>query len=140
MGQGMSWRGDDLSLSPRSWWDPQSEGGVVQMCIPVCPAVSGLTLIAWSCAGQDRAKAIALAFVALHSSVMDHQPADTEPLTPRQQSILSSMANGLTNRQIAAQINFSESTVRMDSLAIYRYYGVHSRAAAVDAARSAGHL
>ena len=61
-------------------------------------------------------------------------------LTARQQAILMAMARGLTNRQIASRINFSESTVRMESLAIYRAYGVLSRAAAVAAARAAGHL
>jgi len=54
--------------------------------------------------------------------------------------ILRAMAKGLTSRQIASRINFSESTVRMESMAIYRAYGVHSRVDAVAAARAAGHL
>jgi DNA-binding CsgD family transcriptional regulator len=61
-------------------------------------------------------------------------------LSSRQLTILAAMAEGMTNRQIAAQISFSESTVRLESMAIYRYFGVHSRAAAVAAARRTGEL
>ena len=61
-------------------------------------------------------------------------------LTTRQLMILRAMARGFTNAQIAQQIRFSESTVRLESMCIYRYFGVHSRAEAVHAARTAGDL
>lgn len=61
-------------------------------------------------------------------------------LTPRQAEILKAMAGGLTNREIAKLIRFSESTVRVESLTIYRHFGVHSRGEAVEAAREAGHI
>jgi LuxR family maltose regulon positive regulatory protein len=61
-------------------------------------------------------------------------------LTRRQRDILEGMAEGLTNRQIAARICFSESTVRLESMTIYRYFGVHSRMEAVAAARLEGIL
>lgn len=61
-------------------------------------------------------------------------------LTSRQQAILMAMADGLTNAQIARLINFSESTVRAESMAIYRHFAVHSRADAVVAARLSGEL
>lgn len=77
----------------------------------------------------------------LCSSLDDHTIADGIPspttsggLTPRQQLVLEAMRDGLTNRQIAARIAFSESTVRMESMAIYRHFGVHSREEAVAAA------
>jgi len=63
-----------------------------------------------------------------------------ESLTVRQQQILAMMANGLTNPQIASRIGFSTSTVRMESLAIYRALGVHDRQNAVTAGRSLGLL
>jgi DNA-binding NarL/FixJ family response regulator len=61
-------------------------------------------------------------------------------LTPRQSFILESMAEGLTNSQIAQRINFSESTVRLESMVIYRHFGVHSRLEAVSVARAVGEL
>ena len=61
-------------------------------------------------------------------------------LTTRQVIILRAMARGLTNSQIAQQISFSESTVRLESMCIYRHFGVHSRLEAVQAARAAGVL
>ena len=66
--------------------------------------------------------------------------ATTGGLTVRQSVILQAMADGLTNAQIARQINFSESTVRVESMGIYRHFGVHSRAEAVQAAQEAGVL
>ena len=71
-------------------------------------------------------------------------PARREPaevhLSERQVRILALMAEGLTLHQIASQIGFSESTVRMESLAIYRALDVHDRANAVAAAHERGIL
>lgn len=66
--------------------------------------------------------------------------SESAELTTRQVIILRAMARGLTNGQIAQQISFSESTVRLESMCIYRHYGVHSRAEAVQAARVVGEL
>lgn len=63
-----------------------------------------------------------------------------ESLSPRQLRILQMMADELTNPQIASRIGFSTSTVRMESLAIYRALGVHDRQHAVIAARALGLL
>jgi len=65
---------------------------------------------------------------------------DVAVLTPRQQVILKAMSLGRTNGQIARSIGFSESTVRVESMAIYRYFAVHSRLEAVAAARLTGEL
>lgn len=70
----------------------------------------------------------------------DGPPEPGAPLSPRQRMILVAMAEGMTNRQIAARIAFSESTVRLESMAIYRHFGVHSRLDAVAAARRTGEL
>ena len=66
--------------------------------------------------------------------------ATADGLTVRQTVILKAMADGLTNAQIARRINFSESTVRLESMSIYRHFGVHSRLEAVRAAQEAGVL
>jgi DNA-binding CsgD family transcriptional regulator len=84
-----------------------------------------------SAAGDDRSH---------ESRVVAVQTPRADGLTPRQHDILAGMAEGLTNRQIAARICFSESTVRLESMTIYRFFGVHSRAEAVAAARREGML
>jgi DNA-binding CsgD family transcriptional regulator len=52
-------------------------------------------------------------------------------LTDRQSGILTLMAKGLTNAQIAKRIGFSESTVRQETMVIYRFFGVGGRQEAV---------
>lgn len=59
-------------------------------------------------------------------------------LSPRQAQVLQLLQEDLTMQQIASRIGFSESTVRMDSLAIYRALGVHDRHQAVAAGVSLG--
>lgn len=61
-------------------------------------------------------------------------------LTPRQLQTLQLIERNLTMRQIASRIGFSESTVRMESLAIYRALGVHDRRGAVSVGRKLGLL
>jgi DNA-binding CsgD family transcriptional regulator len=48
-------------------------------------------------------------------------------LTARQTRILHLLADGLTNPQIAARIGFSDSTVRQETMAIYRFLGASGR-------------
>ena len=48
-------------------------------------------------------------------------------LTPRQTTILHLLADGLTNPQIATRIGFSDSTVRQETMAIYRFLGASGR-------------
>ena len=48
-------------------------------------------------------------------------------LTDRQKVIVQLLTEGLTNSQIAARIGFSESTVRQETIAIYRHLGVSGR-------------
>lgn len=67
-----------------------------------------------------------------HSS--SHQVPDH--LSERQQQILQFMAAGMTNSQIAKRIGFSESTVRQETMVIYRFFGVGGRQDAVRVARS----
>lgn len=84
-----------------------------------------------------------VAVLALYLSLVDppaedkvEQPpakpaAENLPLTERQLTILGLMAKGLTNPQIATRIGFSESTVRQETMAIYRRYGASGRREAV---------
>jgi len=70
-------------------------------------------------------------------------PASKQPptsLSERQGQILALMAQGMTNSQIAKRIGFSESTVRQETMMIYRYFGVGGRQEAVRIAQSRGLL
>lgn len=59
-------------------------------------------------------------------------------LTARQLRVLSLMAKGMTNGQIARVLAFSESTVRQETMAIYRTLQVKGRAEAIDFGRTRG--
>jgi len=61
-------------------------------------------------------------------------------LTARQFRILQMMADGMTNQAISQRIGFSESTVRQETMAVYRHFGVHDRREAVQRAASRGLL
>lgn len=67
-------------------------------------------------------------------------PAVPERLSDRQLEILQFIARGMTNPQISHRIGFSESTVRQESMAIYRFLGVGGRRDAVKVAQSRGLL
>jgi DNA-binding NarL/FixJ family response regulator len=56
--------------------------------------------------------------------------ADPDQLTPREREVLSLVATGLTNRQIADRLVISPSTVNVHLNAVYGKLGVRSRAAA----------
>jgi DNA-binding CsgD family transcriptional regulator len=67
-------------------------------------------------------------------------PAMAIDLTARQFRILQMMADGMTNQAISVRIGFSESTVRQETMAVYRHFGVHDRREAVRLAASQGLL
>ena len=67
------------------------------------------------------------------------KPAPNQ-LSDRQMRILGLMAKGLTNSQISKRVGFSESTVRQETMAIYRYFGVGGRREAVRLAGMRGML
>lgn len=59
-------------------------------------------------------------------SVPPHLPEDW-PLTPQERRVLAAVAQGLTNRQIAAQFAVSEHTIVSHLAHAYEKLGVHSR-------------
>ena len=56
--------------------------------------------------------------------------ASANDLTERQMDILRQMAQGKTNAQIAAEMILSESSIRQETVRIYRALGVGTRAEA----------
>lgn len=65
------------------------------------------------------------------------EQASPETLTSRQMLILQGLADGKTNAQIAQEMILSESTIRQETVKIFRALGVHGRA---EAAKRAIHL
>ena len=132
-----------------------ADGARGHVCVPLPAGRLGQTLIACMivASSADAARRLACRLTLLTHLVTEPSWASdgagatggavtpaVPTLTSRQREILRGMAAGMTNRQIAARIAFSESTVRLESIAIYRYFGVHSRFQAVAAAREAGML
>lgn len=69
----------------------------------------------------------------------DFQPTPgKEGLSKRQLRVLGMLAKKMSNREIALALDYSVSTIRLDTMAIFRYLGVESRREAVDEARRRG--
>ena len=67
---------------------------------------------------------------------LDDSPARPHPhLTPRQAEVLRLLEQGLSNKQIAAELHLSNETVRNHMRRLFQALGVHSRLEAVAAAR-----
>jgi DNA-binding CsgD family transcriptional regulator len=133
----------------------EGSGALAYLCIPLRSGGGVQSIVAGSITASSREQALRMAarLTVLSSLVQvsdglqpraaDHfswEMAPTSSLTHRQMEILRWMSEGMTNRQIAARICFSESTVRLESMAIYRLLGVRTRGQAVAAARQAGLL
>ncbi len=56
--------------------------------------------------------------------------ATGSPLTQRQQDVLDLLVQGKTNKEIAVALRLGEGTVKIHMAAIFRYFGVNTRAAA----------
>ena len=78
--------------------------------------------------------------VGADDSQHSHRKPAPGVLSERQMRILGLMAKGLTNSQISKRVGFSESTVRQETMAIYRYFGVGGRREAVRLAGMRGML
>lgn len=75
-----------------------------------------------------------------HSPKTSNREANGEDLTSRQLSVLEFMAEGLVNAEIAAKLMLSESTIRQETVKIYRALGVPNRAEAAKKGRALGLL
>lgn len=75
-----------------------------------------------------------------HASLEPKVSKASHELTPRQMQILQHMADGKTNASIARLIGFSESTVRQETIDIYRKLGVCDRRSAAEVAERTGLL
>jgi DNA-binding NarL/FixJ family response regulator len=67
-------------------------------------------------------------------------PASPEDLSARQLTILGHIQDGLVNLEIAKELMLSESTIRQETVRIYRALGVGNRQEAVKRAQVLGIL
>jgi DNA-binding CsgD family transcriptional regulator len=67
-----------------------------------------------------------------------NEPMSVEDLTTRQLKILNHIAEGMTNSEISRQVLLSESSVRQETIKIYRALGVGGRKEAMVRGRELG--
>jgi DNA-binding NarL/FixJ family response regulator len=70
----------------------------------------------------------------------DPQNGDRKALTPRQLQLIRLVANGLTNKEIAAALNLSQFTVKNHLRRVMRQVEAASRHDAVSLIRATGQL
>jgi DNA-binding NarL/FixJ family response regulator len=81
----------------------------------------------------------AIRMVGLGMDVFEPGPAEVEaPLSDREREVVSLIAAGSTNREIAEELFLSPHTVKEYTSGVYRKLGVRNRAEAVKRAQSLG--
>ncbi len=70
--------------------------------------------------------------------VPNDEPVAVQELTSRQVKIIKLIAEGMTNAEIAKVVLLSESTVRQETIRIFRILKCHSRSEAIVKARATG--
>lgn len=109
------------------------------------PTGSRMKLLSISTPGRGKALELATTMAYLLPTLelyltLHSQPAHTSVLTKRQLRVLELMSDGLTDRQIAAKLGFSESTIGLEARRIYHALSVKTRQAAVSEANRRGML
>ena len=74
-------------------------------------------------------------FFALHHGNFDQSQESAPKISPRQIQILQGMVEGKTNHELATDLGFSVSTIRHETMAIFRALGVSDRKEAAKAAQ-----
>lgn len=74
------------------------------------------------------------------SPLRQNREGSVSELTLRQQQLISLVAQGLTNKEIASRLNLSEFTVRNHIHQILKRVDAESRSEAVDLIRASGHV
>lgn len=69
------------------------------------------------------------------TTTVDDVGNTSDSLTKRQNNILDGMSRGKTNKAIAYELGYSESTIRQESMVIYRMLGVSGREEAAEVTR-----
>lgn len=103
-----------------------SGAGVVSPAVARAAGASGFISKDWS--AVDVVKAVRM--VSLGTEVFAEQGALDSPLSEREEEVLALIADGSTNKEIAARLHLSPHTIKEHTSAIYRKLGVRNRAEA----------
>jgi len=103
-----------------------SGAGVISPFVARSAGASGFISKDWS--AVDVVKAVRM--VSLGTEVFADHAALDSPLSEREQEVLSLIATGSTNKEIAERLHLSPHTVKEHTSAIYRKLGVRNRAEA----------
>lgn len=103
-----------------------SGAGVISPNVARSAGASGFISKDWS--AVDVVKAVRM--VSLGTEVFAERAPLDSPLSEREQEVLSLIATGSTNKEIATHLHLSPHTVKEHSSAIYRKLGVRNRAEA----------
>lgn len=103
-----------------------SGAGVISPFVARSAGASGFISKDWS--AVDVVKAVRM--VSLGTEVFADHAALESPLSEREQEVLSLIATGSTNKEIAEHLHLSPHTVKEHTSAIYRKLGVRNRAEA----------
>jgi DNA-binding CsgD family transcriptional regulator len=133
------WRGR-VAVDSNGWWID----GPVDMWLGLLLNLSGHTDEASDCLEDAERIAKSLGdtrslqrIADSRSIVLRANQMSTDPvsrgsvLTDRQQTILTLMSEGMTNHEIADHLSYSTSTIRSESMTIYKALGVKGRAEAI---------
>lgn len=112
--------------SPRTRVLLISGAGVISPFVARSAGASGFISKDWS--AVDVVKAVRM--VSLGTEVFADQHGLDSPLSEREQEVLSLIATGSTNKEIASRLHLSPHTVKEHTSAIYRKLGVRNRAEA----------
>jgi DNA-binding NarL/FixJ family response regulator len=109
-----------------------------EMAQAIRKVAAGEALIQPSITRKVLAEFSRLAAAAEKSANKPLQPALVEPLTEREQEVLSALAKGLSNREIAMQLVITEGTVKNHVSSLIAKLGVRDRTQAVLKAQELG--
>jgi DNA-binding NarL/FixJ family response regulator len=111
-----------------------------EMAQAIRKVAAGEALIQPSITRKVLAEFSRLATAAEKSANKPLQPALVEPLTEREQEVLSALANGLSNREIAQQLVITEGTVKNHVSSLITKLEVRDRTQAVLKAQELGFI
>lgn len=77
-------------------------------------------------------------FLRPDSEVREGEPPWLASLSPRELQVLKAVARGISNKEIARELDLAEVTVKLHLSAVFRKMGAHSRAEAAVLATKAG--
>ena len=114
-----------------------SGAGEISPAAAAAAGASGFAYKDW----PARRIAGAVRAVGMGRSVFEpHRPAGVHGLSEREQSVLSLIASGATNPEIARQLHLSPYTVKEYASSLYKKLGVRNRTEAVQRAQRLGLL